>query len=391
MMTISGTVVNGTSNPVNGAEVMINHDPARVVTTGLDGRFEFADVIAPYTLSVVAGTTVIEHQEISGLHPQLSTAPAGAKYVATLAGNIQSPALPLPPGQLILLGATNGVVTNGFADFAGAYDAEFQWSGNTMKTADLGALHLSVAAPENRIISYWQTGELPWVTLDPGMNESGLDFALSAPVATANTILQYDPGAYSVGAKGGYAMLAVDDARFSAAELGAALASGSQVLLPSGGATFAISGEDSEGNSAVRIGTAILGGTTTLDLPVNTLLENSLPAHDATDVSRTPTLSWTPVIGADIYLIQLIGAGIELFAILPGSSASLTIADYTPLGLGLIGNTTYSWNVTALESSGVSVDSLTDPATAAFFTVDMPQASSLNLYFSASQSFTTAP
>ncbi len=390
-MTVSGTVVGETSHLANGADVMLNHDPARIVTTVADGKFEFADVTPPYTLTLKAGTTILEHPGLSGIHPQLSTEGIGARHVATLAGNIQSPVFPLPQGQLVLLGGTNGVISFGVATPAGAYDADFQWSGNSTQTVDIGALHVSVDVTNNRIISYWQTGKLPWVLLDSGMHKSGLDFALSAPVDTAHTVLAYAPGAYSVGPSGTYLMVDAGGARFSARQLAAKIPSGTDILLPSGGATLLVTGDDADGNTAGRIGTAVLGGTTTLDLPVNTLLKTSVPTKNATGVSTLPTLSWTPVPGANLYMVHLVGAGFESFTYLPGTSATLTIPDYTALGLSLQANTTYTWDVIAYESSSMSIDSVTNPATAAFLTVQTYEASSLSLYFSAGASFTTAP
>ncbi|CAN5923157.1 hypothetical protein BH11MYX4_BH11MYX4_05580 [soil metagenome] len=391
-LTVRGTVVDDTSNLVNGAGVMLDGDPSRVVTTGSAGTFEFADVTAPYTLTVKAGTELVEYRGLSRTRPQLPASGSGARYVAKLAGNVKSPAFPIPADQRLLLAATKGVVAFDFAIPTGAYDLAFQWAGSASVVVDLVALHVSIAVPGSIITSYWQTGTLPAVSLTNGSHQTGLDLSLSTPVSVAKTTLDYDPGAYSVGAGGSYLMVDAQGARFLAAALGATIPSGTELLLPADGATLTVSGSDADGNAAWRIGAAVLAGTTTLDLPVNTLLANGAPAKGAVGVSKTPTLSWTPVKGADFYAVYVkkIGA-LAYFLRVPGTSASVTLPDYTALGLPLQGNTTYTWQVIAFEASGVSVDSMTDPATAAFLTVGMYRARSMSQYSTASTTFTTAP
>jgi hypothetical protein len=391
-MTVRGTVVDDTNNLVNGAVVMLDDNPSRVATTGSAGTFAFADVIAPYTLTVKAGTTIVEYRGLTRTSPQLSTSGAGARYTANLAGNVKSPALPLPADQMLLLAATKGVMAVDVANATGAYDLGFSWEGSPSVVVDLVALHVSLAVPSHIIKSYWQTGTRPGVSLTNGSHQTGLDVSLSTPVSTAKTILDYDPGAYSVGAKGTYFTVEAQGARFLASILGATIPSGADLLLPSDGATFAVSGKDADGNEAVRIGTAVLGGTTTLDLPVNTLLANSAPGKGAVGVSKTPTLSWTPVNGADFYALYVRNVGaLAYFVMMPGTSTTVTLPDYTTLGLPLQAGSTYDWQVFTFEASGMSVDSMTDPATAALLSVNLHGARSLSLYTSAMTTFTTAP
>jgi hypothetical protein len=285
------------------------------------------------------------------------------------------------------MGATNGVLTSGTANTTGAYSSSFVWSGSPAKTTDLAALHFSYSG--TLITGYIQTGTLSGVSLNSGVNQTGLNIALTSAVTTASTILNYNLGAYTVSAGGGYLVLKVNGAQFLAA--GATIPSGTSVLLPSGGATFLVRGADTDGNSIIRIGTAVLGGTTTLDLPASTVLKNSLPANAATNISKTPTLSWTPVSGAELYMVTLTGPGISYDVYLPGSSATLTIPDYTALGLPLAGSTIYSWRVLAFASSGLSVDSMTDPATGGATELTLYGASNINLYESQNTGFTTAP
>ncbi len=90
-------------------------------------------------------------------------------------------------------------------------------------------------------------------------------------------------------------------------------------------------------------------------------MKNSLPANAATNVSKTPTLSWTPVSSANIYMVALIRPGLTYLFVMPVSSSSLKIPDYTGLGLPLATSTIYNWTVSAVRSSGLSMDFVTDP------------------------------
>jgi hypothetical protein len=119
---------------------------------------------------------------------------------------------------------------------------------------------------------------------------------------------------------------------------------------------------------------------------------NSLPADAATGLSKTPTLSWTPVSGATMYVVQLSASGLEYAFVLPAGSSSLTIPDYTILGLPLAGNTPCSWGVTALQADNLDVDAVTDPSgMGGFSELTILTSDNLSYYSSAHTSFTTAP
>jgi hypothetical protein len=388
-ITVSGTVVDNSNTAVSGANIILNHDSASLVTTGVDGAFTFTNVTPPYALTMKSGTTVIDYRNLSRANPKLSPSTGGATYSATLAGNVTGPSYPLAANQGILLGATNGVLANAAANAAtGAYSASFIWTGGAAITTDLAALQISYTSP--LITSYIQTGTRTGVSLNKGVNQTGLDIALSSAVTTASTILNYNTGAYSVGVGAKYLLLKANGAQFFFGG-NAVIPSGSSTLLPSGGANFLINGADADGNQVLKIGTAVLGGTTTLDLPASTVLKNSLPANGATNVSKTPTLSWTPVSGADMYLVIIAGPGIKYGFYLPGSGSSLTIPDYSTFGLPLAANSTYSWAVAAFKFSGLSPDSVTDPASSGLNMLNMFELPNLDYYISANSNFTTAP
>jgi hypothetical protein len=388
-ITVSGTVVDNSNTAVSGANIILNHDSVSLVTTGADGAFSFGNVTPPYTLTMKSGTTVIEYRNLSRVNPKLCPSTGGTTYSATLAGNVTGPPYPLAADQVILLGATNSVLTGGLANAAtGDYSATFVWTGGTAITADLAALRISYTSP--LITSFIQTGTRAGVSLNKGVNQTGLDIALSTAVTTASTILNYNAGAYSVGVGAKYLLLMANGAQFYFSS-NAVIPSGSSIVLPSGGANFLIIGTDTNGNQAIKIGTAVLGGTTILDLPASTVLKNSLPANGATNVSKTPSLSWTPVSGADMYLVIISGPGHSYGFYLPSSSSSLTIPDYTTFGLPLAASTTYSWGVAAFKSSGLSPDSVTDPASSGLSMLNLYALPNLDYYTSKTSSFTTAP
>jgi hypothetical protein len=313
----------------------------------------------------------------------------GATYAATLAGDVTGPSYPLPAGQGILVGASNGVLALGVSasSATGAYSGLFAWTGSVNKTTDLVALRASATGP--LITSYIQTGTRSGVNLSDGVNQTNLDIALTTPVATANTIFNYGLGTYTSSAGGRYLTLKAGGATFAIS--GSTIPSGSNLLLPSEGATLVVTGSDASGNAALRIRPAALGGTTTVDLPATTALQNSLPADAATNVSKTPTLSWTPVSGAEIYLVTLTSATQNFGFLVPATSSSLTVPDYAALGMSLLGTTAYSWTVAAFQTGTLTTDATTDPAGGAITLVGLFLGSSLDWYTSDSTSFTTMP
>ncbi len=389
-ITVSGTVVDDTGAPMSSANVVMNGDSAGLVTTGADGAFSFAKITPPYTLTVKSGTQIAEYQGLRRARPQVVFGIAGLAHTAGLTGSVTGTTFPLASGEGIVLGGTNGVLASGFAsNTTGAYNTTFVWSGASSITTDLAALH--AAASGSLITNYYKIGKRTGVTLQDGVGQTGLDIALTTPVTTATTTFDYDFGAYTGTPHVGYVMLNAGGAQFFLGATSMTIPSGTSVLLPDGGGTFVVGGQDADGNTVLRIGSAVLGGTTTIDLPATTALANSLPADAATGVSKLPLLSWTPVTGADLYMVRLTASGLEYDFFLPASSATLAVPDYSVLGLALAGATSYSWSVIALKWSGTSPDALTDPAVGGFSELALYQATDLTLYTSNHTSFTTAP
>lgn len=386
-ITVSGAVVDHTNTPVSGATIVLNSDYTGLVTTGTTGTFSFSPVTPPYTLTVKSGTTIMEYRGLTRADP-LILADGEVSFATTVTGAVTGAAYPLPSDQLILVGATNGAFALGGANGnTGAYSASLNWTGSATRTTNLTALRLSHSG--STLTGFFDAGTRTGVSLEHGVPQSGLDIALSTPVTSSSTIFNYSFGAYNVGAKGQYIVLMANGARFFAT--GFTTTSGTSALLPGEGATFMVSGEDADGNRLRSIRTAVAGGTTTMDLPASTVLKNGLPAGGEINLSTTPTLSWQPVSGAEFYVVSLRATGLRYTMILPGSSSTLTIPDYTVLGLPLAGSTTYSWDVSAIAASGLSADSMADPEIGGVIDYMIFQASSLDMYSSASTTFTTAP
>jgi hypothetical protein len=391
-ITVSGTVIDGTGALMSGVNVILNGDAASLVTTGADGKFSFSKVARPYALTLGSGSSVVEYHGLRRAAPQLAFQSGGLIRSVHLSGTVTGPTFPLPSGQGILLGASNGVLTSGTASSTtGAYtNQSFVWSGkSTSVTTSVAALH--VAADLSGITDYLHVGSRPGVVLADGVSQTGLDFAASGAVPTGTTVFDYSLGAYTSGTpRAGYWLLSAGGAQFFLGSIPWVIATGSTLKLPSEGASLVVAGDDADGNSAYRFGTAHLGGTTTLDLPATTALKNSLPADLATGVSKTPILSWAPVSGATLYLVTVSGPTDYSF-FLPGDASTFTVPDYTVLSLALAGSTSYDWSVVAVSSADFTPDALVDPASSGFSELSLYSIADLSFYTSYSTSFTTAP
>jgi len=396
-ITVTGTVLNGVGDPLSGANILLNDDIASLATIGVDGKFSYANVKPPYNLTVKFDSIIMEYRGLNRAALQIVFGDSGMFHRVQLGGTVTGPSYPLGNGELILLGATNGVLTDdngGLPDGdvnpnTGAYNVWFDWAQGGIKTTDVAAL--LIKGTKTGITDYLMTGKLANVTLQYGVSEVDVDFGLDTPVTTHSTVLSYSLGGYTTNGTAAYSLLTANGAKFAVSNMGWNLPNGGTVKMPDGGGTLGVMGFDADGNIAIRVGTAVLGGTTVLDLPASTVLKTSLPANGAMGVSRTPPLSWTPVPGADSYVVLVSGPAQEYEFFLPGDRSTLAFPDYSALGLPLAGNTKYAWYVAALASSGISVDSVTNPAGTGWPFMIEDQASSLSQYITTEASFTTAP
>ena len=390
-ITVSGTVLDTSGAPTSSAQVVLNRATASHVTTGADGKFSFSNVTPPYTLTAEVGTSLTELHGLTRANPAVASGGVGAMRSANLSGVLSGPSFPLPTGQAILLGATNGVLASTGSIGSAAYGpASFRWLGASSITTDLVALQ--VAAGSGLISSYGLFGKRTNVQLEDGVDQIGLDVGLTAPMTTKSTTLSYTAGAYAANGAMSYWTLKGGGATFLLIGGSLPVASGASVLLPDGGGTFMARGQDADGNATWLIRSAVVGGTTSFVLPASILLKNSLPVAGSTGISKTPVLSWTPVSGATLYDVQLWGAGQNYDFFLPGDASSLTFPDLSALGVPLAGGTIYNWRVEADAAGGFSPDAMTDPAAGGGLSeYALVMAQDLTSYLSATTTFTTAP
>lgn len=388
-VTISGTVLDTSDAPVPGANVLLNG--ANLKTTGADGTFSYTGVTPPYTLTVRIGTSVLEYRGLTR-----TTLKLGGKmvYSASSGGMVTGPSYPLPAGEAILVSGTNGVFTAAplvASATTGNYSGTLGWFGSASKVSDLVALKLKISG--STITAYQLLGKRVGVSLNDGVGQTGLDIALGVdPVPTIDTTFSYGGGAYSTGLTGGIAALKAGGATFSFGFGGLPVASGSLVKLPGEGGAVLVQGTDASGNQALSVAAANLSGPTTLSLPATTVLKNSLPANAATGVSKRPTLSWTPVAGANLYYVLLTGPGVSFTFVVPTSAgASLEVPDYSAFGIGLAGSSVYNWTVVSVKSTVFSSpdDLPSNPILSLY--VPFLTGTPADLFISKSTSFTTVP
>jgi hypothetical protein len=376
---------------MSGAHVVLNGAAAGLVTTGADGKFSFSGVNPPYVLTVQDGTSLLELHGLTRSNPVVATGGAGQFHSARLSGALSGPTFPLPSGQGVLIGATNGVLTASSGSAAAAYGPlQFAWMGSSPITTDVAALQLTVGG--GAITGYGLFGKRSGVQLQDGVDMTGLDIAMATAATTTTTTVTFSPGAYATGASLGYATLKAGGATFLLLTSSLHPPTGTAVLLPDGGGTLLARGEDAAGNSAGLLRPAATGGTTAFALPTTVLLKNSLPAAGAAGVSKTPILSWTPVTGATLYQVRLSGGGKSYTFLLPGDASTLPVPDCSAIGAALAGATSYGWSVNAVATAGYGPDAAADPAGGgglnefAAFT-----AQTYDAFSSASTIFTTVP
>jgi hypothetical protein len=100
-------------------------------------------------------------------------------------------------------------------------------------------------------------------------------------------------------------------------------------------------------------GVAQGGGISISTLPVNTPLQSALnlPANNATNISTSPTLSWTPVCAPDSFRLQI--ATDSLFVNMLLNQGKITTTSLTiPAGI-LVGSNKFYWRVAGVNAAGV--------------------------------------
>ena len=237
-------------------------------------------------------------------------------------------------------------------------------------------------------LSYLQTGKRAGVTLTKGIGQTGLNIPLDTAVPSGSTTLNYTLGAYTSSPSAGLLSVRVNSATFLFGS--GSIASGTAVSVPNEGSLFSVQGEDAAGNSAALYLPGVAAGVTSVAFPTTVALKNSLPSNGSTGVSKLPTLSWSPVAGADLYVVGLSGPT-NYTVFLPGNVNSLTLPDYTTLGANLAGSTAYTLRVTSIQNANFLPNALTDPTGGNILITLYGSTTPIKAFGSASTTFTTAP
>jgi hypothetical protein len=390
-ITVSGTVLNSAGKPFAGADVLLNG--GKPLTSSADGTFSYTGVVVPYTLTVRSGGFVSEYRGLTRSNPQIAPVFVSSGFGKTVSGKVSGGTIPLPGDDNIVLAATGNTIAFLNLDRStGAYQGPLGWWGSPTLTTDLVALQYSV--DRSVTPNVFRLGKRTGVSLTSGGTLADQDITLNPLLTISETTLNFNSGAYAVGARKYYWTYKAGGATFLINGK-ISLVNGVSTIYPSEGASLGAEGNDAEGGFAQVIVPAVAeskpGGfrTTLINLPTSAVLQNAVPDNGATGVSKTPSLSRASVAGTTLYLLRLIGAGNTYTFYLPGDSSTLAFPDYSSLGLPLTGSTVYSWYVESYQTAGYTPDGITDPGTLNRFRYYT--ASSLSYFKSATSTFTTAP
>lgn len=384
VMDVKGMVLDkATGGPKAGAGILLNGTDLQI--TDSYGRFGFTAVTPPYSLTVKIDNEIFEYHGLTRSNLQL---PSSIGYQATIKGNVSASRYPLNANEFIGIALSRPAFGFGSVNKeSGHFFSNVIWGKAPMITADVVAVHMKLQGilPE----SYVGKGKYTSLSLISGSCAEDLSITLTEPLPVSKTALSYDLGAYSTGS-GSLFSITIDGATLPLRGLGP-YPSGVILRLPSEGASLMVKGSDAKGNSTFVVTPAVLGGVTQVTFPTATVLKNSLPLDRAVGVSKMPTLVWTPVDEANLYIVTLENPKLSTrYKWYLPSGNTLTIPDYSLLGATLTGHTTYIWEVLAIHGKGPSVDTLTDP-TGINFEFMLLSNPDMTFYSSAVTSFTTVP
>lgn len=389
LMTVQGVAV-ADGSPLAGAKVQLNH--GAVLTTGADGTFTFGNVSAPYTLTVATALGVQEYRGLKTNALHILTGPEMANLsTATVSGQIGGVALPLPSGQAFAVGASDSALAlaPGSVDGAtGSYAATLMWpKGNTAVTT-LSAVRVSFSG--GGISAYESAGSRSGLALSKGTGVTGVNIPATSPVLAAPVSVNFNLGAYADFASASLMSFVASGTTFTF-PVGPPVTSGSNVLIPTAGASLLLQGKHASG-AAMLARRRALPGSFSFSAPPAVTLINSAPGDSATGTSRTPALHWSAVTGATSYQVNLraLPGSARYTFWLPGDVSSLTLPDYTVLGAPLAGGSTYGWEVRAHLGSGFEVDRMADGNSGATL-YKLLALNEWTVYDSVKTTFTTAP
>ncbi|AKU91468.1 outer membrane autotransporter barrel domain protein [Vulgatibacter incomptus] len=336
-----------------GALVALDGVYGDAISTGADGTFTFADVRAPYDLTVSVSRAVYELRGLTRANPVV---PASAGWTVErkvrLAGQVAGGMLPLARDERILLTIGSDTLAVA-AGVDGAFDADFKWYGDGAREVALTAIRARTDSDGRyEVLAFGKTASF---SIEHGGSVGDLTVPLAAldDLQTEGTTITVDPGAYRTFWTNQVEWFDVQGVRFRPSP-GEWMPSQATLRFP-GAAGISSRANDESENMAVRVMPVVMGGDTSLSLAAPVALMTTAPAYNAQGVSRTPTLEWKPVAGARSYWLT-VGS---LTFVLPGAETRLDVPDFGALG-GLSAGEGYSWEVRAFLDAGFAADDVTD-------------------------------
>ncbi len=394
-ITVTGTVINDRGFRVVGAKVLLNN--GNLQTTDATGSFTYNAVASPYNLTVSYDSKVFVSNGLTRTDPLIF--PFISFSRAPVIGSVIGPTYPLVAGDNVVIGSTGSLGGSVANSLDGRFNSGIQWSPlSSAITVDFVALrYTSLTGPNGSagvITDFLKMGKRVGVALTSGITRSDLDITLDTPVAVSNATLTYSLGAYS-SPTGGTAQLSSVTAGGAQFVFNFPISNGNTTKIPTEGASFSVRSNDNSGNSAFITVPAVVDGSTSINLPSETVVSNTIPMSDAINISKTPILSWRPLPEATAYVVFLGNSASQspspIYQVyLPGTSNSYAIPDIAAVNVGLQPGVRYTWQVFGVKGANFTPDTLTEPSQNTLLKLNSGLIR-YEAYTSRGTSFTTAP
>ena len=166
---VNGRLVNTSGQAVVGTWILLD---GTVTTTDDAGRFAFANVARPYTISVVSASAVTTYVGVTRSDPTLETTvgSTGDYQSATIDGTLTGgTGFPQPAGyQAFVWGAPELAIGGGMVtvDAMGNFQMTAGWGGPTTNPMRLHALQFAADPNTNLPTSFHSYGDLLWEIVD---------------------------------------------------------------------------------------------------------------------------------------------------------------------------------------------------------------------------------
>lgn len=347
--------------PVEGFIVVLNYDLELQVTTDHDGRFRFEDVVPPYDILVLEPGWDDNYvlRGFHGLtHPNPRLPLREDLRSADLSGFVTGVEHPRFGETELMLGLSGVEASTVHPIFVGTDRIEFQrisWQGPATYSGTV--VGVSVDVSDEQAPHFVSAGASAHFEVEDG-GTAAVDLAIDTPVETQVTQVVVQTGAYTNETYVDVASFEIFDAIFPGYPL--AVVRGSEIHLPTAGASLRLIAADSEGHMAATVVPATLGGETVLSLPDTPPLRVVRPERDAIVTTRTPILEWTEVPGARVYEVTLYGPDLDATWLVPAGTTQLQVPSLEPF-LQFAPGETYSWGVAADTGVNLSPQELVDP------------------------------